>query len=513
MLQLILLSLRRMLFPIISVVIFSMLIGTYFSLQAQSPNIVFILADDLGYGDMKVYNPASHIPTPHLNQLAAEGIKFTRAYCPVSVCSPSRYALMTGRYPWRSRNKSGVMANYEPSMIDSDILTLPEMLQQASYTTAGFGKWHLGTTFPTTDGNKPAGYGKFRADDNGANLDLRQPVIDGPCDHGFDQWYGFSCASECWIIEDTLVTAAIDHDLYTIEAATLPDPFPTYTLAEYLPHITDKAVAYLQAHVAEQNDQPFFLYFAPYVPHIPLAVEEAFQGKTEAGLYGDYVYELDHYIGKLLQALDSLGMKENTVILFASDNGSQFVLTSDKLDMVNAANRPQNQEDLQGLDGGHEPNWPFRGHKWSIYEGGVRTPFLARWPGHIPMDRTSAQMLTLNDMLATLAALVEYELPIDQAQDSDNLLPVFMGEDNSPIRNEVVVQSNKQLFAIIQGKWKYIGVGDYKSPTPESPPGELYDLSTDVSESNNLYDTYPQKVEELKALLRAKLAGDVELNK
>jgi arylsulfatase A len=219
-----------------------------FSSSCQSnhkrlPNIIMILADDLGYGDLGCYNERSLVPTPNLDKMASEGVRLTNAYCPVSVCSPSRYALMTGRYPWRSWRKTGAMRNYERSMIESSTLTLAEMMQQSGYATAGFGKWHLGSTFQTLDGNDPAGYKKFRADDNGANLDLSKPVLDGPTDHGFDHWLGFSCASEIWIFEDRHIFVAIGHDLYTIEATPNKDHIQVIPLADYLPFISKKNIA------------------------------------------------------------------------------------------------------------------------------------------------------------------------------------------------------------------------------------------------------------------------------
>ena len=269
--------------------------------------ILIILADDLGYGDLGVYNKNSLVPTPNLDRLAAQGMRLTNAYCPVAVCSPSRYALMTGNYPFRSWKKRGVMANYEPSMIDNRDHALPELLQQAGYFTAGFGKWHLGTTFPTLDGEKPAGYGKFRADNNGANLDLSQPVTDGPLDHGFNHWLGFSCASECWIIENNKILAALNHDFYTIEATPNKEHIDLIPMEDYLPNISENVVKFLQQY---DRKEPFFLYFAPYAPHIPLAVSQNFRGKTKAGLYGDYVHELDFYIGKILNALKDKGWLE-----------------------------------------------------------------------------------------------------------------------------------------------------------------------------------------------------------
>ncbi len=451
----------------------------------SAPNIVILLADDLGYGDLQVYNPKSMVPTPHLNKLASEGIRLTDAYCPVSVCSPSRYGLMTGQYSWRSWKKSGVMANYEPSMMDTSQLTLPEMLQKAGYTTAGFGKWHLGATFPTVDGKKPAGYGKFRADDNGANLDLTRPVTDGPLDHGFDHWLGLSCPSELWILEDNLVTGAIEHDLYTIEAASHTDHLQRISLEGYLPFITEKSIRFLQQHANAQSGRPFFLYFAPYVPHIPLAVQEEFRGATQAGQYGDYVHELDHYIGKILNTLDSLALTKNTIVLFASDNGSQFLTTSNKMDLSKVGNAPPGN--TEGKDGqAHQPNGLLRGTKWTTWEGGVRTPLIARWPGRIPSGAESSQLFTLIDVMATVASAIDYRLPEYAAADSYNLLPVLMGKEKR-IRRSVVVQSSKNIFGLRHGKWKYIASADDQSQTPGDPQGELYDLSQDASETVNLY--------------------------
>ncbi len=476
-------------------------------IYAQQPNIVLILADDLGYGDLGCYNPHSLIPTPHLDQLAKEGIRFTQAYCPVSVCSPTRYALMTGRYPWRSWKKSGVMANYEPSMIDSSLLTLPEMLQQAGYTTAGFGKWHLGTTFPTKDGQQPVGYGKFRADDNGANLDLSLPVTDGPMDHGFDHWYGFSCASECWIIDNRTVTGAIDHDFYTIESASNIDHLQRYTLTEYLPHITQKSISFLTNHATQQHSSPFFLYFAPYVPHIPISVSDDFNGKTKAGLYGDYVHELDYYIGQLLNSLDSLELTDQTLILFASDNGSQFEVTNHEMDLANAPNSPLVIDTLDKPGVYHRPNWPLKGHKWSIYEGGVRTPFIARWPEHIPEEKTSNQMMGLNDLLATMAAIIDVEIPDGDQLDSHNMLPALTAKDTlNRFRKQIIVQSSRNEFAIIQDNWKYIWLGPNNS---SSNTGELYNLSNDPAEQTDLHESQPEKVKELKQRLRDMIQEDI----
>lgn len=465
------------------------------------PNIVIILADDLGYGDLGSYNQNSLIPTPNLDRLALEGIRLTDAYCPVSVCSPSRFALMTGTYPFRSWKKSGVLANYEPSMMAPDQLTLPQMLQKAGYTTTGFGKWHLGATFPTLDGEKPIGYGKFKAEHNGANLQLGKPISDGPVDHGFEQWYGFSCASECWVMDDNDIVAALQHDFYNIDSASNKDHIDIIPSEKYLSLITEKSLHFLEAHAKNGKKEPFFLYYAPYVPHIPLSVSTAFKGTTKAGLYGDYVYELDAYIGKLLNTLDSLQQTQNTIVLFASDNGSQFEVTGTDIDLTTASNSPENVLKKGQNQDVHFPNGVLRGTKWTAWEGGVRTPFIARWPGHFPENTKSGQLFALNDVMATLASIIELELPANAVVDSYDQRDVLEGM-NEPIRKSVLVQSSGDRYGLRKGKWKYI------EPEHEDTEGELYNLEEDVSESKNLYNEHPKLVLELKDHLESIIHSD-----
>ncbi|GEO20540.1 sulfatase family protein [Cyclobacterium qasimii] len=464
-------------------------------LKESLPNILFIYADDLGHGDLGVYNPLSKIPTPNLDQLAMDGIRFSDAYCPVSVCSPSRYALMTGEYPWRSWKKSGVMANYEPSMIDEGKLTLPQMLQNAGYQTVGFGKWHLGTTFPTKDGETPVGYGRFQDDQNGANIDVTKPVSDGPLDRGFNRWLGFSCASECWIFEDNHIVGALVHDLYTIEAASGTEHLEKIPLQGFLPYITEKSIDYLQQFKEEETDNPFFLYYSPYVPHIPLAVDQDFIGKTDAGLYGDYVFELDHYIGQLIDELDRLGLKDNTIIIFASDNGSQFIATSPEGDNEQATNSPQDVEKVINPDA-HQPNFPFKGTKWSVHEGGVRTPLIVSWAGKFPKGQVSNQLIALNDILPTLAGLVGESLPDGTARDGHNLLSAFYGNNvTAGKRESVVVRGSGNVYGLRQGNWKVVGEYPFVSPV------ELYNLKEDPGETINLALKNPEIAEKLLKLL------------
>jgi len=491
-------------FKILTIVILFQIFGceSFRQIKVSGPNILIILADDLGYGDMKSMNPESLVPTPNLDRLANESMQFTNAYCPVSVCSPTRYALMTGRYPWRSWRKNGVMRNYERSMIDDDIITLPEMLQEAGYETVGLGKWHLGAQFPTLDGEKPAGYGKFRAEDNGANIDLRGRVWDGPIDHGFNYWVGFSCASETWIMENKEIFGALGHDLYTIEAALNKEDLEIIPLEDYLPFITDHAVNFLRTYKNRRKDQPFFLYFAPYVPHIPLAVEQKFRGSTKAGLYGDYVRELDFYIGKVLDQLQASGLTENTIVIFASDNGSQFLLTSPELDEYGVSNSPQDILQIDTLSG-HHPNGQLRGTKWSIYEGGVRTPLLVRWPGQVQEGVMRHDVIGLNDLINTISDIFPDIQKPASAIDSQSFYALLTGADYKG-RSKIIVQSSGKDFGLRSGEWKYI----YKSNTEIS---ELYNLMDDPGESNNIINLHPEIAENMHGELISAIANDVGL--
>ena len=471
--------------------------------EPKRPNVLVILADDLGYGDIGVYNPSSKIPTPNIDQLANEGIMLTNAYCPISVCSPTRYALMTGVYPWRSWNKHGVMRNYEPSMMDADMVTLAEMFQQSGYRTGGFGKWHLGTTFPTLDGEKPMGYGKFYAANNGANLDFSKPVSDGPTDHGFDQWYGFSCASECWIFENDKVKAYLEHDYYTVENAPGSDKLQPIPMDGFLNEITERSLEFISEEV-DDSKVPFFLYYAPYVPHIPLAVSGPFLGTTEAGTYGDYVHELDFNIGKLLKELENRGLKDNTIVLFASDNGSVFRETYKGMTASDDNNRVpghykdtvgDSYPDLQAPDFKHIPNGELRGWKRTGWEGGVRTPFIARWPGHFPEGGKSEAVFALNDVLPSLASMLNFNFSAEMKMDGENHFSVLQGSGKG--RESLVIQSGNNVFGYRKGDWKLIVLKDGNSDGVVNYFYELYNLQEDPSELNNLAEKHPRKVAEM----------------
>lgn len=439
-----------------------------------SPNIVVIFADDLGYGDLGCYQTGSKVPTPHLDRLAAGGMRFTQAYCPDAVCTPSRYAMMTGRYYFRATKNSGVLANWEGAAIEPARLTLPKLLQQAGYRTAGIGKWHLGAKYTTLDGKAAVGRGQFKSARTGVNLDLRQPILHGPTARGFDTWYGFVCASETLIFQQDRPVAWLQSIYPRIEAPGA-ERLEAIPVADYLPRITTAAVDFVKqaAGPAKTGEKPFFLYFAPYVPHIPLAVAEDFRGKTAAGEYGDYVAELDHYVGQVLAALDEHGVADNTLVLFASDNGSQW---------------PDSGE-------GHRPNGPLRGTKWQIYEGGVRTPLIARWPGRIAAGAATDELAALTDILATCAAVSGQALPAEYAEDSLDLSPILLGQKfDAPLRKEVVSRASSGDFALRQGPWKYIA-------TKSGDRAALYHLADDPGETKDVLAANPEIAAQLKSRL------------
>lgn len=448
--------------------------------QSPLPNIVLILADDLGYGDPGCYNPESKIPTPHLDRLAAEGILFTDAHTPSAVCTPTRYALLTGRYAWRTRLKEGVLWGYSTALLEPDRLTLASLLKKRGYDTAGIGKWHLGLG-------------------SGEKTDYSQPFRPAPTDYGFDSFFG--------------IPASLDMDPYLYIENDRPVEMPTKTIQasehrrkggggfwregkiapsfrheEVLDRITGRAVEFIRGRAG--HDRPFFLYFALTAPHTPWLPSEEFRGRSGAGYYGDFAAQVDACVGQVLDALDRAGLTENTLVFFTSDNGAHWL-----------------PEDIEHF--GHRANFRLRGQKADIWEGGHRVPFLARWPGRIPAGSRSPVTICLADLMATFAALVGEALPEDAGEDSYNLLPALLGQSTAPLREATVHHSMDGMFAIRRGPWKLIeglGSGGFSSPrreeaSPGGPAGQLYHLDEDPGEEHNRYLEHPELVAELAALL------------
>ena len=470
---------------------------------AGKPNIVVILADDLGYGDVGCYNAQSKIPTPHLDRLAAEGMRFTDAHAPDAVCTPTRYGLLTGRYAFRSRLKSGVLGPWDGPLIEASRLTLPAFLRQHGYATACIGKWHLGWDWPTTDG-RPAS-----SKDGLGNVDFTKPIANGPTTRGFDYYFGVDVPNYppyCFIENDRTVGAPSLPAPLVSGAINRPGPMLTgWSLTNILPELTLRAVRYVEN--AAQGKQPFFLYFPLTAPHYPIVPTPEFNGRSQAGQYGDFVAQVDSVVGDVLAALARTGLATNTLVIFTSDNGPECVEIG-----------PGAYERIRRY--GHYSMDGLRGVKRDTWEGGHRVAFLARWLAHIPAGATSAETICHVDLMATSAALVGAKLPSGTAEDSYNILPALLGKKvRRPIREATVLHGCNGSFAIRQGDWVLIDAttgdnnGSKQHPgepewfkqergyTANQLPGELYNLHEDLPERHNQYAEKPDIVKRLKARL------------
>lgn len=452
------------------------------------PNIIYILADDMGYGDVSFLNPEGKIPTPNLNRIAQEGIHFTDAHSPSAVCTPTRYGILTGRYCFRTKLKRGVLVGYDSSLIAADRLTVGNLLKQADYQTACVGKWHLGLDWAKKDMGKPLLTGSQWSDPGTENVDYQATIGGGPVDRGFDYGYiipsSLDIAPYCYI-ENRHLTKPINGK---IEGNNDPrgvfwrtaDLQEDFRLEETLGHLTSKAVDYIQNAGGEH---PFFLYFPLTAPHTPWLPVDSVRGKSGAGIYGDFVIEVDNAVGQILKALDEKEIAENTLIIFTSDNGAHWT--------------PGDKEKFP-----HKANHIYSGMKSDAWEGGHHVPFLARWPEKIKPNSKCDEVVCLTDLLATSAAITNQLLPDTAGEDSYNILPYFLGEPlEQPIRDITIHHSISGKFAIRKGKWKLIdakgsGGWSYKG-SEEEPPGQLYDMEKDPGEQNNLYEEFPEIVAEL----------------
>ena len=462
--------------------------------RRRQPNIVFILADDMGYGDLGCQNPESQIPTPHLDRLAADGVRFTDAHAPAAVCTPTRYGILTGRYCWRTHLKNSVLWPWAPPLIEPERLTVPKLLKQHGYHTACVGKWHLGWDWPSSDGKPVAVSG------GGENVDFATPIRNGPTTRGFDYYFGTSVPNfppYCFIENDR--TVGIPTETKPKDMFGHPGPMlPGWKLVDILPKLTEKAVEYVGQRA--KSGQPFFLYFPLTAPHTPIVPAPAFQGKSRATHYGDFVHQVDWTVGQVMRALEEHGMADNTLVVFTSDNGSPARTGDDACGPPGSLIK----------ETGHNPNRPLRGMKADVWDGGHRVPFVARWPGRIRPGSTSEELVCLADLMATCAAIVGEPLPQNAGEDSYNILPALLGEElGGPIREAVVHHSGNGVFAVRQGQWKLItslGSGGWtkpRSPKPEpgGPKGQLYDMRNDLAEEHNLWLERPDLVERLSKLL------------
>ena len=450
---------------------------------APLPNVVVILADDLGSGDLACANQDSAIPTPHFDRLAREGMRLTDAHSPSAVCTPTRYGLLTGRYSWRTRLKSGVLVGDSANLIDPQRLTLPDLLRERGYRTACVGKWHLGLG-------------------EGPKTDYSQPLRPGPLDHGFDAFFGIPASLDMapyvYVLGDRPVQPASERVERSAHRRDGGGGFwrggavaPDFRHVEVLPRLTQRAVEIVERFHREGEGRPFFLYLPLSAPHTPWLPTEAFVGASRAGHYGDFVAQVDDAVGEVLAALDRLGIADRTLVIATSDNGSHWPVS-----------------DVERW--GHAANLSWRGQKADIWEGGHRVPFVARWPGRIPAGKVRDGLFCLTDLMATLAAVTGAILPEDAGEDSYDQWPLLSGEAlDEPIRSDAVHHSHGGLFAIRRGPWKLIeglGSGGFTAPRTAEPEeggavGQLYHLGWDPGEAENLYLAEPEVVAELSALL------------
>jgi arylsulfatase A-like enzyme len=464
---------------------------------ADRPNIVYVLADDLGYGDVKALNPDGKIATPNMDHLAAQGMTFTDAHGSASVCTPSRYSILTGRYTWRSRLQSGVLGGVSPHLIDPARLTVPALLKQHGYTTACIGKWHLGMDWTPKDAAaRPFGDSARTADP--WNVDYTKPIINGPTAVGFDYFFGIAGSLDMppfAFIENDHVTA-----LPTVEkqwGSRKGPAAPGFEAVDVVPALVRQAVGYLDAHA--RSSEPFFLYLPLTSPHTPLVPSPEWQGKSGINAYADFVMETDWALGEVLRALDRDGLAQSTLVIFASDNGAAPAANFKEL----AAH-------------GHNPSYVYRGRKSDIWDGGHRIPLLARWPGKVQPGSTSHEVVGLSDFLATCADILGVMLPSEAGEDSVSILPVLLGRAAGPVHEAIVHHSVEGRFSIREGAWKLEicpGSGGNSKPTDptaarkELPALQLYDMATDVGETKNVEAAQPAVVERLTTLLEHYVAA------
>jgi arylsulfatase A len=441
-----------------------------FAAEATRPNIVYVLADDFGYGDARCFNPDSKIPTPHIDRLAAEGMKFTDAHSGSSVCSPTRYGILTGRYAWRTKLRRGVLVPYDPPLIAADRLTVPGFLKQHGYHTGCVGKWHLGWEWPLKDG-QPAFDG---------------PVPGGPCGRGFDYYFGPDVPNHPpYIFRENDRFLGVPSALKeTRDLNGRPGPMlPGWKFDAILPALAEKSAAYIDARAKDK--QPFFLYVPLTSPHEPVAPSAAFRGKSGISDLADFLMETDWVLGEVLAALDRNKLVENTLVFFTCDNGHATYTGLPALERA-----------------GHKVSGPLKGYKTNIWEGGHRVPFVARWPGQIKPAASCTQTICHTNLLATCAEVLGAKLPENAGEDSFSILPLLRGaEGERPATPAVVHQAADGTLAIRQGKWKLVmrpAVAMAKGASAD----QLYDLEADLAETRNVAADNSVVVRQLTELLQ-----------
>ena len=429
----------------------------------QNPNIVYIICDDLGYGDVQCLNPThGKIPTPNTDQLAKQGMIFTDAHSGSSVCTPTRYGIMTGRYSWRTQLQKGVVTGFKPDLIAKERPTIASFLKSKGYQTAIIGKWHLNFQYLDPKTEVPYLKKEHKSPPVGAK------IPDGPVDRGFDYFHGFHHARN--------MEAVIENDTVIVHDATI----------NMLPRLTKKSVEYIDSRKA--TDKPFFLYIPLGSPHTPIVPSKQWQGKSGLGAYGDFVMQTDNVVGEVTKALERNGFAENTIVVFTSDNGCSRAAGIQKLARK-----------------GHIVSGSLRGSKADIWDGGHRIPFIVRWPGKVKPGSSNDQLICLVDTFATAADVLNVEVPAGSCEDSVSFLPALKGTPINNSRKGIIHHSVSGHFAYRSENWKLIlarGSGGWTSPKEnqvdvDAPRGQLYDMASDIAEQNNLYESKPELVQRL----------------
>jgi arylsulfatase A-like enzyme len=463
------------------------------------PNVLVLYADDLGYGDVRCYNPdRGKIPTPNLDRLAAEGMRFTDGHSSSGVCSPSRYTLLTGRYHWRTKLQSGIVGLWGEPLIAPDRMTIGTLAKQHGYRTACIGKWHLGWDWPIPADRaalfkeKPKGEAAATEGHRAVWREVfSQPIGGGPRTRGFDLYFGTDVPNWppfCFIENDRTVGIPSEflpaRLLGNNQASNQGPALADWTLEPILPALGDRAAAFIQE--AAVGEAPFLLYLPLTSPHTPLSVNEEWKGKSGLSPYADFVMETDAVIGRVLAALEQSGAAEDTLVVFTSDNGCAPYI---------------GKPDLEKM--GHYPSGPLRGAKADAWEGGHRVPFVVRWPGVVEPGSVCDQLVHQADLLRTFADVLGTTLPENAGEDSVSLLPLLQGAKD-PVREHAVSASIGGVPALRQGPWKYIaapGSGGWGKGGDQSQPVQLYHLGDDLGETKNLASAQPEKLAAMQALL------------
>jgi arylsulfatase A len=476
--------------------------------EAARPNIVFILADDLGYGDVKCLNPQGKIATPHLDRLAAGGMIFTDAHSSSAVCSPTRYGILTGRYNWRSKLKSFVLGGLSPRLIEPDRMTVASFLHQHGYTTGCIGKWHLGMDWVKFPGKTVAEL-NIESAEQVHSVDYTQPIANGPTSVGFDFYFGISASLDMvpytFIVNDRVQANPTEEKNFPLmvdraDNGTRVGPAaPGFEVENVLPALTKRAAEFIGECASDaKRGKPFFLYLPLNAPHTPIAPTAEWRGKSGLNPYADFVMQTDATVGTVLDALEKAGVAENTLVIFTSDNGCSPQAKFDEL-----------------LAKGHNPSYEFRGTKADIFDGGHHVPFIARWPARVKAGSRSDQIVCLTDFFSTAAAIFGEKLPDNAAEDSVSLLPALEGKADRPLREAIVHHSINGSFAIRQANWKLElcpDSGGWSAPKPNTkaakdlPPVQLYDLTSDIGETKNVQADHPEIVARLTELLKKYVA-------